>query len=127
MRANESSVKQLVSTSGLIQGKELLDKGLTFWTLTIWDDDTKMKEFRNSVAHRQAMQKLPIWCNEASYFHWTQEQSIIPDWHTASARLIQEGKISKVRQPSARQIANSFPPVQWTKLERVFKPKMHNH
>jgi heme-degrading monooxygenase HmoA len=122
IRANEAAVKQLQSTSGFIAGKELVDKGLTFWTLTIWEDDSKMKEFRNSVAHRKAMQQLPLWCNEASYFHWTQQDSILPNWSTASARLLSEGKVSKVRQPSARQIAQSLPPIKWTKLERIFNP-----
>ena len=122
MLANEASVKQLKKTPGFLSGKELVDKGLTFWTLTIWEDDAKMKEFRNSIAHRKAMQKLPFWCSEASYFHWTQEQEILPEWTIASLKLIQEGKITKVRKPSSRQITNSFPPIKWRKLERNFKP-----
>ena len=45
MRANEASVKQLVSTPGFIAGKELIDEGLTFWTLTIWSDDTTQASY----------------------------------------------------------------------------------
>lgn len=123
MKANEASAKQLVITPGFLSGKELVDKGLTFWTLTIWDDDAKMKSFRNSEAHRKAMQKLPFWCSEASYFHWLQDEPFLPNWHTASLKLIQEGKITKVRNPSAKQLSNQFPPIKWTKLERVFKPQ----
>lgn len=71
LNANESSVKQLISTHRFIKGKELVDKHLTFWTLTMWEKDTDMHAFRNSAAHKKAMQKLPYWCSEASYFHWT--------------------------------------------------------
>lgn len=123
MRTNEACVKQLLITPGLIGGKELVDKGWTFWTLTSWEDDSKMKEFRNSAAHRKAMQQLPHWCCEASYFHWIQEQPVIPDWSIASEKLIKEGKITKVRNPTERQLSNNFSPIKWTKLERVFQPK----
>ncbi len=124
MRANERSAKQLVKTAGLLQGKELIDKGLTFWTLTLWSDDGQMKAFRNSNAHRQAMQKLPYCCSEASYFHWNQEEFTLPDWTTASEKLIGKGKITKVRNPSPRQITNNFAPIKWTKFERIFSPEI---
>jgi heme-degrading monooxygenase HmoA len=68
MLANEASVKQLRKIDGFLKGKELIDKGLTFWTLTMWRDEIAMKAFRNSIPHRKAMQKLPSWCCEASYF-----------------------------------------------------------
>ena len=121
MRANEAAVKQLMLCEGLIGGKELVDKNLTFWTLTLWEDGAAMRSFRNGTAHRAAMQRLPYWCDEASYFHWTQEEGVLPGWAVASERLLQEGKSTKVRKPSARQTANQFPPIQWTKIGRVFK------
>ena len=123
MRANEASVKQLVTTPGFLAGKELTDKGLKFWTLTIWQDDSSMKEFRNSVPHRKAMQKLPFWCSEASYFHWTQEEASLPGWNIAAERLIKEGRLTKLRKPSARQLANDFPRIKWLKFERALRPK----
>lgn len=48
MRANKASVKELKTSKGLFKGKELIDKNLTFWTITKWN-------------------------NEASYIHWIQE------------------------------------------------------
>ncbi len=123
MRANEASVNQLFGTRGLIAGKKLVDKNLNFWTLTLWEDDARMLIFRNSPAHRAAMQKLPFWCSEASYFHWMQDSRELPGWSVASQRLIREGKLTKVRKPTPRHIANDFPPIKWTKIERVFKVK----
>ena len=123
LRANEASVKQLLSTPGLIAGKELVDKGLTFWTLTIWRSDADMKSFRNSEAHRKAMQRPPDWCSEAAYFHWIQEETILPAWDNKTKRLIDEGRLSKVRKPSARHLQHQIPPIRWRKFERAFKAK----
>jgi len=121
IRANEASVKELKSSSGLLMGKELIDKILTFWTITLWEDEDSMKKFRGSLSHRNAMQHLPKWCNEASYHHWFQEESECPNWTTISDKLYSEGKLSKVRNPSNAQITNQFPPIRWTKSERRLK------
>lgn len=51
VRANEASVKELKSSGGLLIGKELMDKKLTFWTLTIWENEESMKRFRGSMSH----------------------------------------------------------------------------
>jgi len=121
MRANEASVNELKVSKGLIKGKELIDKKLTFWTITVWEDEASMKGFRGSSSHRSAMQYLPKWCNEASYHHWVQEDSEFPTWDTISEKLFTEGKLSKVRNPSVAQATNQFPSIQWTKTERKLK------
>lgn len=122
MSANGASVKQLRITPGFKMGKELIDKGFTFWTLTLWEKDADMKSFRNSEPHRRAMQKLPEWCKEATYTHWLQEDPILPDWDIVYERIIKEGIISKLRNPSEHHLVKSFPPVKWTKVERMFEP-----
>jgi heme-degrading monooxygenase HmoA len=121
MRANEASVKELKVSRGLLKGKELIDKKLTFWTITLWEDEASMKEFRGSPSHRIAMQHLPEWCNEASYHHWVQEDNEFPMWNTVSEKLYSEGRLSKVRNPSKAQSVNLFPPIKWTKTERILK------
>src|SRR5206468_1903375 len=120
--ANEASARQVVKNRGFLAGKELIDKNLTFWTLTMWENESSMKEFRNSVPHRKAIQKLPYWCDEASYFHWSQPDNNFPDWALASDRLLKEGKLTKVRNPTPNQMSNNFSSIKWTKLERTFKP-----
>lgn len=121
MRANEASVKALKTSEGLIKGMELIDKKLTFWTMTIWEDEASMKGFRSSLAHREAMQHLPNWCNEASYHHWIQDGLEYPDWQSVAQKLFTEGKLSKVRNPSSAQMNNHFPSIKWTKTERKLK------
>jgi hypothetical protein len=121
LRVNEASANQLIKTKGFLAGKELVDARLTFWTLTMWESDVEMKSFRNSIPHRKAMQKLPHWCSDASYFHWTQNEAILPSLKEASEKLLKQGNLTKVRNPSANQISNSFPPIKWLKFERNFK------
>src|SRR5665213_3429004 len=121
MRANEGSIKQLLITRGFLGGKELIDKKLTFWTLTMWHDDVAMKSFRNSAAHKIAMQKLPYWCDEASYVHWTQEKAEIPVWGNVFKKMIADGKTTQVKKPSNNQAGKNYPKIKWTKLERKFE------
>lgn len=120
-KANEASVKELKKSEGLIKAKELLDKHLVFWTITLWEDEDSMKKFRICNAHRSAMQYLPVWCDEASYHHWIQEGNEFPTWENVSEKLFREGKLSKIRNPSIAQASNSFPPIKWTKTERKLK------
>ncbi len=122
MRANEASVKSLKGLQGFLGGSELIDRGLVFWTLTVWEDDSAMRAFRNGPAHRAAMQRLPDWCDEAAYVHWLQEDAGLPDWAAASKRLLTEGKLTKVKTPSAAHAAGSIRPLRWTRLVRPLKP-----
>jgi hypothetical protein len=122
--ANERCVKQLKRSAGFLGGQELVDKGLTFWTLTMWSIDTDMKGFRNGTQHRKAMQKLPYWCNEASYVHWEQEDARLPDWQTVYTKMIADGKITKVRQPSANQLNKNYPPIKRPGAARNFKARI---
>ena len=122
MRANEASIKDLKRTPGFIEGRELVDKNLTFWTLTIWEADANMKQFRNGEAHKKAMRKLPDWCDEASYAHWTQEDKTLPDWEKAYDIMMLDGKATKVRHPSENQLTKSYPRIKWTKTGRPLLP-----
>lgn len=103
-------------------GKELMDKGWVFWTLTMWNTDADMKTFRNSAPHRKAMQKLPDWCNEATYIHWLQDAPELPGWDIIHAKMVSEGVVSKVRHPSPKHLTKDFPLPKWTRTERLLKP-----
>lgn len=120
-RANDISLKQLYKIFGFWGGKEVIDTHLTFWTLTMWITDLNMKEFRNSMAHRKAMQKLPVWCNQDSYFHYTQNEAKLKDWNITYKKMIIELKTSKVLNPSSNQLFMNYPQIKWIKTERVFK------
>lgn len=88
----------------------LRDANNTYWTRTAWLDEAAMRAFMMAMPHRRAMGKLAEWCDEASVFHWNQETAELPDWHEAHRRMVQEGRPSRVRHPSAAHQALRFPP-----------------
>jgi heme-degrading monooxygenase HmoA len=121
LRANEASVRELKKSTGLIKGMELIDKNLTFWTITMWEDEESMRNFRGCTSHKYAMQQLSRWCNEASYHHWMQDDIEFPNWDAVSEKLYSQGRLTKVKHPSKAQIENKFSPIRWTKTERILK------
>lgn len=86
------------------------EAGLVFWTKTVWTEEAAMKHFRNSGAHQAAMRYLAHWCDEASYVHWVQATSEMPGWDTAHRRLLQDGNLSKVKNPSPDHLAQRTAP-----------------
>lgn len=103
------SQRQAKRASGMLGGRLILEAHWAFWTATVWESEAAMRAFRSSGAHMKAMPKLLDWCDEASYVHWDQENAELPSWGEAHRRMIREGKLSKVRNPSAAQLAKEFP------------------
>lgn len=69
----------------------------------MWKSDAEVKVFRGSGAHKKAMRNLPNWCDEAACAHWLQEGNALPAWGILHERLLDEGRLSKVRYPSIQQ------------------------
>ena len=59
--------RQVERPAGFFGGKLLVDSRLTFWTLTVWEGEQRMKGFRGSGPHARVMSKLATWCDEAAY------------------------------------------------------------
>lgn len=103
------SARQAAAAEGNLATQLLHDRRNAFWTGTVWTTDAAMKGFMLSGVHRQAMRKLPDWCDEAAVVHWTQDGSNLPTWAEAAARLQREGRRSKVNHPSPAHTAYEFP------------------
>lgn len=94
-----------------VQGVETrFEKNNVVWTKTIWSDEAKMKEYRGSGAHQIAMRLLSEICNEASVARWQQADTQLPTWEEAHQRILSDGKLSKVKHPSALQAAGKTAP-----------------
>jgi uncharacterized protein DUF3291 len=87
----------------------LRDANNTYWTKTLWKDDTAMKAFMLSNPHKAAMPKLLEWCDEASLVRWSQADATPPSWDEAHRRLQLQGRQSKVNHPSDAHHALKFP------------------
>ena len=68
-----------------------------------------MRVYLSSGAHGRAMPKLKDWCDEASVAHWQQDDPALPSWEEAHRRMLDVGRRSKVRQPSAAHLAFEIP------------------
>ena len=97
------SAYQAKLAAGSISVSVLRDTDRAFWTRTVWRDETAMRAFMQSGAHRRVMAQLPDWCDEAVLVHWVQDASAPPTWPEAHRRLQWEGRRSRVSQPSEAQ------------------------
>jgi hypothetical protein len=102
------SLQQIRKAPGFHQGALLADRSWTFWTLTAWDSEESMRAFMISGSHKKAMPHLLHWCDEASVAHWTQEETALPSWTEADTRMRQQGRASKVRNPSPQHASLSY-------------------
>src|SRR3954465_1171136 len=86
------STRQAKAADGHLATRLLPDQNNTFWTATSWTDEKAMRAFMIAGAHGAVMKKLLEWCDEAALVHWTQDDSALPSWQQAHARLQAEGR-----------------------------------
>lgn len=94
---------QTVRSPGFVAEDYLRDPRLTFWSLTVWQDEASMRAFMSSGAHGRAAPHLRIICDEASGTSWEQETADLPGWKEAYERMIATGRWVYVEHPSEDQ------------------------
>lgn len=102
------ALAQVKKASGFQGGELLADRKWTFWTLTAWDSQESMRRYMTTGPHKVAMPRLLDWCDEASVVHWEQEDSTLPSWTDADARMRNHGRASKVRNPSPQHATLTY-------------------
>ena len=102
------SVSQVKKAPGFLHGALLDDRSWTFWTMTAWDSQENMRQFMTTGAHKSAMPHLLHWCDEACVAHWEQPEDSLPSWTEADKRMREEGRASKVRNPSLEHATLSY-------------------
>jgi hypothetical protein len=114
--------RQAEHAPGFVAGQVYADPlRLTFWTVTVWENEAAMRGFRASGAHQAVMPRLGHWCDEASVAHWNQPGSKVPETSIALRRMQAEGRPLRVRFPSpdhaaGRIAADNRAPVRGTQL-----------
>ena len=104
------AAKQAADSHGFLGGYLASESVRAFWTVTVWNDETAMRSFRNTGAHMVAMPKLLDWCDEASFAHWSQPEAQVPSRSVAVDRMLAHGRLSKVRRPSAEHQGGRLAP-----------------
>jgi hypothetical protein len=99
------SIRQAKRTPGNLGVRVRKTKGLAFWTFSMWRDNQAIRTFVPASPHREAMQKLPHWCDEAAFADWEQENADWPSWETAAERLAASGRLVNVLHPSEQHRA----------------------
>jgi hypothetical protein len=118
----QKSARQAGRSHGFLGGRVLREVRNTFWTITAWESNAAMDAYRTQGAHRDVMPRLLDWCDEASVAHWMQETRELPSWQEAYKRLIENGRPSKVRHPTAAHLAHNFAPPRPGRIERTLRP-----
>ncbi len=77
------SIRQPKRTPGNLGARVRKTRGLAFWTLAIWRDNQAIRALVPAAPRREAMQKLPHWCDEAAFADWEQDTADWPSWETA--------------------------------------------
>jgi hypothetical protein len=116
------SAREAKNATGNLAVSLLSDAHLAFWTRTLWIDERSMRAFMVAPAHRAVMPKLLQWCDEAAVTHWLQETSEPPSWPEVHRRLQQEGRASRVDQPSEAQMRFEIPPPRTTRQFTLKSP-----
>ena len=102
------TVSQVKRAPGFQHGALLNDHSWTFWTMTAWDSQESMRQFMTTGSHKSAMPHLLRWCDEASVAHWEQQETSLPSWTEADKRMRENGRASKVRNPSSQHATLNY-------------------
>jgi len=104
-----AAVEQAQSSSGNLGADVLADANNTYWTRTAWQGRRAMRAYVGADPHRGIMRRLDDWCDEATFVDWEQASADIPDWQASYARLIADGHVASLTEPSAAHRNRAFP------------------
>ena len=71
----------------------------------MWRDHQAIRAFVPASPHKEAMQKLPDWCDEAAFADWEQDTAEWPSWELARKKLAATGRLVDVLHPSEQHKA----------------------
>jgi heme-degrading monooxygenase HmoA len=111
--------RQVRKAPGFQGGSLLADRSWTFWTMTAWDSQESMRRYMTTAPHRATMPYLLDWCDEASVVHWNQPEAALPSWLEADKRMRENGRASKVRNPSPEHATLSYQPPRVTAAGKI--------
>ncbi|WP_160724766.1 DUF3291 domain-containing protein [Bacillus sp. USDA818B3_A] len=79
------SIVQSKKSEGLLYSSTNKEDFLTYWTLTAWESEANMRNYRNKSNHLKAMKKGKHMADQLDYIHWEGEK--VPTWPDAMQKL----------------------------------------
>jgi len=103
-------VRQAQKADGNLGSDVLADAHDTWWTVTAWRDRDPMRAYIQADPHRSTMASLDTWCDEATFADWEQASADLPGWPESYRRLVADGQVATLTQPSPEHLTRAFPP-----------------
>ena len=104
-----AATEQAQNSDGSLGADVLAEANNTYWTRTSWRERGAMHTFVGSEPHLSIMGRLGEWCDEATFVDWEQDSADLPDWQASYARLVADGQVARLTQPSAAHHTRDFP------------------
>ena len=105
-----AALEQAKQAAGHLGSDVLADANNTYWTLTAWKDRGPMRAYVAADPHRGTMARLDTWCDEATFTDWEQASADLPGWPESYRRLVADGQVAHLTQPSPAHLTRDFPP-----------------
>jgi hypothetical protein len=102
-------VEQAQGSGGNLGADVLAEANNTYWTRTAWQERDSMHAFVGKEPHLSTMRRLDDWCDEATFVDWDQADADLPDWQSSYRRLVDEGHVADLTQPSPAHRSRDFP------------------
>jgi hypothetical protein len=102
-------VEQARNAEGNRGADVLVDANNVYWTRTAWQDPGSMQAFVSDEPHLSTMPRIDEWCDEATFVDWEQASVALPDWQASFERLVTEGQVAGLINPSDSHAARAFP------------------
>ena len=102
-------VEQATNSEGNLGADVLAEANNTYWTRTSWRDRDSMNAFVGAEPHRGTMGHIDDWCDEATFVNWEQAGAELPDWKESYERLLSEGQVASLTNPSDAHATRDFP------------------
>ena len=95
------------------------DRDLSYWTASVWRDETALRSYVTMGAHRTAMPQLSEWSEEASTVRWRQANPDLPRWALIIERMRADGCAVPVRHPGPAHADLSFAASEPAQMARI--------
>jgi heme-degrading monooxygenase HmoA len=102
-------VEQARNSEGNLAADVLAEANNTYWTRTVWREREARDAFVGAEPHRSTMGRIDEWCDEATFVDWDQAGAEPPNWEESYERLLVEGQVASLTDPSDAHMTRDFP------------------
>lgn len=122
LRLSLKNARAAQASSGFVGGALWVDARLTFWTVTLWQDEASMRAYARGPVHIGAMQHLRSYQNAYSEAAFASGPSPVPQLPTKAesyAFLTAQATFYNLPHPSADHAARRVRPPDVRSVQRL--------